>query len=151
MAIEPCPAPAGPQPAAWRVAAVTVLAVVTLGTAACRPAAPQVAGVPAQVDFNFHVRPILSDKCFACHGPDDRARKGGLSLHTRGGAFATLTTGHRAVGPGDTRKSELVHRILSTDPAGMMPVAQLPSPLAAVEKGPLGPGGASGTAANRIP
>jgi hypothetical protein len=137
MAIEPCPAAAGPQPVAWRVAAVTVLAVVTLGTAACRPSAPHVAGVPAQVDFNFHVRPILSDKCFACHGPDDRARKGGLSLHTRDGAFATLTTGHRAVVPGDTRKSELVHRILSTDPAVMMPVPDSHLSLTEVEKATL--------------
>ena len=93
--------------------------------------------MPAQVDFNFHVRPILSDKCFACHGPDDRARKGGLSLHTKDGAFATLATGRRAVVPGSTRKSELVRRILSEDPAVMMPMPESHLTLTAVEKATL--------------
>ena len=114
MAPEPHPAVAGPTRAAWSVAAAATLAAILIGTVACRPSAPVVAGVPAQVDFNFHVRPILSDKCFACHGPDDRARKGGLSLHTMEGAFATLATGRRAVVPGNAGKSELVRRILST-------------------------------------
>ena len=122
MATEPCPAVAGPQRAARRLAVGATLVATLIGSAACRPAAPAVAGVPEQVDFNFHVRPILSDKCFECHGPDDRARKGGLSLHTREGAFATLATGHRAVVPGNTGKSELVRRVLSTDPAVMMPM-----------------------------
>ncbi|WP_234800589.1 DUF1553 domain-containing protein [Luteitalea pratensis] len=93
--------------------------------------------MPEQVDFNFHVRPILSDKCFKCHGPDDRARKGGLSLHTRDGAFATLATGRRAVVPGNTGKSELVRRILSTDPAVMMPQADSHLELSDVEKATL--------------
>ena len=136
MATEPCPTAAGPQRAAWRLAAVAAC-VATLIGAACRPAPPAVAGVPEQVDFNFHVRPILSDKCFKCHGPDDRARKGGLSLHTRDGAFATLGTGRRAVVPGNTRKSELVRRILSTDPAVMMPMPDSHLELSDVEKATL--------------
>ena len=123
--------------AARRVAAVAALAATLFGTAACRPAAPVVAGVPAQVDFNFHVRPILSDKCFACHGPDDRARKGGLSLHTKDGAFAALANGHRAVVPGDTGKSELVRRILSTDPAVLMPQPESHLALSEIEKATL--------------
>jgi hypothetical protein len=118
------------------VAAAT-LAALLIGTVACRPSAPVVAGVPTQVDFNFHVRPILSDKCFACHGPDDRARKGGLSLHTMEGAFATLATGRRAVVPGNVGKSELVRRILSTDPAVMMPVPDSHLSLSEIEKGTL--------------
>ena len=137
MATEPCPAVAGPTRAAWRASAVTALVATLLGTAACRPAAPQVAGVPAQVDFNFHVRPILSDKCFKCHGPDDRARKGGLSLHTKEGAFATLADGRRAVVPGKPGKSELVRRILSTDPAVMMPVPDSHLTLTDIEKATL--------------
>ncbi|BCS35377.1 hypothetical protein TBR22_A46040 [Luteitalea sp. TBR-22] len=137
MAPEPCPVVAGPLRVARRPAALLFLAAVLAGGLACRPAAPRVAGVPDQVDFNFHVRPILSDKCFACHGPDDRARKGGLSLHTREGAFATLADGRRAVVPGSTRKSELVRRILSTDPAVMMPVPDSHLSLTDVEKATL--------------
>ena len=122
-------------PGAWPLGATLVATLI--GSAACRPAPPAVAGVPDQVDFNFHVRPILSDKCFKCHGPDDRARKGGLSLHTRDGAFATLATGHRAVVPGNTGKSELVRRILSTDPAVMMPMPDSHLELNDVEKATL--------------
>ena len=97
-------------------------AAVALAAAACSgPRAPQVAGVPDVVDFNFHVRPILSDRCFKCHGPDDRTRKAGLRLDTRDGPFTRLASGHTAVVPKDTRRSELVRRVLSTDPAVMMP------------------------------
>ena len=58
---------------------IGALAVITLGlglgVAACDRPAPPIAGVPDQVDFNFHVKPILSDRCFKCHGPDDRAAR----------------------------------------------------------------------------
>ena len=85
-------------------------------TAACHSAAPPIAGVPDRVDFNFHVKPILSDRCFKCHGPDERQRKGGLRLDVKDAAFATLESGHRAIVAGSTSKSELVRRITSTDP-----------------------------------
>jgi len=137
MATEPCLAVSCRQRAERRLAAAAALFATLLAAAACGPTVPVVAGVPAQVDFNFHVRPILSDKCFACHGPDDRARKGGLSLHTRDGAFATLATGRRAVVPGNARKSELVRRILSTDPAVMMPQPESHLALNDIEKGTL--------------
>jgi len=42
------------------------------------------------VDYNLHVRPILSDKCFACHGPDAKARQGGLRLDLADSAYASL-------------------------------------------------------------
>jgi hypothetical protein len=103
--------------------AVTAMAIGVLATA-CSPKAPPVEGLPEVVDFNFHVKPVLSDRCFACHGPDDRARKAGLRLDTRDGAFARLESGRRAIVPGSTRRSELVHRILSTDPAIVMPAPE---------------------------
>src|SRR4051812_39189212 len=99
--------------------ALTVAAVIS--NAACAPKPPAVRGLPEVVDFNFHVRPILSDRCFKCHGPDDRVRKAGLRLDTRDGPFTKLASGHTPVVPGSTRRSELVRRILSTDPAVMMP------------------------------
>ena len=79
------------------------------------------AGVPDVIDFNFHVKPLLSDRCFKCHGPDDRARKASLRLDIREVAFGELPSGRRAVVPGNTRRSELVRRVLSTDPKVMMP------------------------------
>ena len=46
-----------------------------------------VSNVPETIDFNFHVNPILSDKCFACHGPDDKQRKANLRLDTKEGLY----------------------------------------------------------------
>ena len=60
-----------------------------------------------KVDFNFQVRPILSDKCFQCHGPDARERKAGLRFDTREGAFAETESGARAIVPGNLAESEL--------------------------------------------
>lgn len=107
-----------------RLRLLCALAAVFTGAVACSPRAPQVAGLPDVVDFNFHVRPILSDRCFKCHGPDDRTRKAGLRLDTKNGPFAKLESGHYAVVPGSTRRSELVRRILSTDPQVMMPAPE---------------------------
>jgi hypothetical protein len=101
-----------------------ILAAALAVVNGCSPRAPQVDGLPEVVDFNFHVRPILSDRCFKCHGPDDRARKAGLRLDTEAGALAALESGRRAVVPRSTRRSALVHRILSTDPTVMMPTPE---------------------------
>ena len=98
---------------------------------------PPIAGVPDRVDFNFHVKPLLSDRCFKCHGPDDRQRKGGLRLDVQASALATLETGHRAIVPGSTSKSELVRRITSTDPKVMMPAPDSHLALDEVEKATL--------------
>jgi hypothetical protein len=92
-----------------------------VGASACGRRAPAVAGVPEVVDFNFHVRPILSDRCFACHGPDDRARKAGLRFDRKEVALGKLPTGHRAIVPGRPASSALVEHVLSTDPAVTMP------------------------------
>ncbi|MCH6198551.1 DUF1553 domain-containing protein [Aquiflexum sp. LQ15W] len=79
--------------------------------------------LPEALDFNIHVKPILSDKCFACHGPDLAAQKAGLSLHDPKMAFASLkdSPGKVAIHPGSLRKSELFHRIISEDPEFRMP------------------------------
>ncbi|CAN5165116.1 DUF1553 domain-containing protein [soil metagenome] len=76
-----------------------------------------------KIDYNFHVKPILSDRCFACHGPDKNKRSGDLRLDTPEGAFALLgdNKDHTAIIPGDTKNSELIKRINSNDPEYMMP------------------------------
>lgn len=76
-----------------------------------------------QISYNFHIRPILSDKCFACHGPDANKREADLRLDTEEGAFTGLkeSPGKFALVSGDLEKSEVYHRINSTDPGEMMP------------------------------
>lgn len=72
------------------------------------------------ISFNRHIRPILSENCFACHGFDSKHREAGLRLDTFAGATSDRD-GIRAVVPGDVEKSELWARIQSDDPDVMMP------------------------------
>ena len=78
-----------------------------------------------KVDFNFQVRPILSDKCFNCHGPDPRQRKAGLRLDTKEGAFGANKSGGHAIVPGNLEDSELVARITAEDESERMPPKSL--------------------------
>jgi hypothetical protein len=82
--------------------------------------------LPDYIDYNLHVRAILSDTCFACHGPDERAREADLRLDTEEGAFQPLTIseGNYAIVRGRPGQSELYRRIISDDPDYMMPVPQ---------------------------
>src|SRR5262249_33661137 len=86
-----------------------------------------------KVDFNFDVRPILSDKCFKCHGPDPRNRKAGLRLDTKEGAFGTTETGSNAVVPGNLEESELVNRITADDKSERMPPESMGRTLSTAE------------------
>jgi len=79
------------------------------------------AAEPAKVDFNFHIRPLLSDRCFACHGPDAKARKAKLRLDTPEGAYKALADGTPIIKPRDPAHSEVIRRITSTDPDEIMP------------------------------
>ena len=83
----------------------------------------KVEGLPERVDFNYHIKPILSDRCFACHGPDKNARSTDFRLDTEEGAFAALveSKGERAIVSGDPHNSEIFKRIISDDPEYMMP------------------------------
>lgn len=72
------------------------------------------------INFNRDIRPILSDKCFTCHGPDEQQRVNDLRLDRRDVAFAEHD-GQRAIVPGDLAASMLVQRITSTDPEMQMP------------------------------
>ncbi|WP_446053402.1 DUF1549 domain-containing protein, partial [Zobellia laminariae] len=79
--------------------------------------------LPKKVDFNQHVKPILSDKCFICHGPDKAKIKSGLQLHDPDLAYAesTNTPGLYSIDPGNPGNSEVVRRILTDDPEIIMP------------------------------
>ncbi len=79
-----------------------------------------------EISYNHDIRPILSDKCFLCHGPDANTRKVGLRLDLQEGAFAELTVnkGHFAIVSGSPEESELIRRIESTDPAVLMPLPE---------------------------
>ena len=71
------------------------------------PAAPK-------IDFDREIRPIFSDKCFACHGPDEKQRQVGLRFDTKEG-------GYRVIAPGDSGKSRLFQRISAPNKANRMP------------------------------
>jgi hypothetical protein len=83
----------------------------------------------AAIDFNRDIRPILSDHCFACHGPDEKQRKAKLRLDVREQAV-----GRQALVPGKPDESELVARIFAEEPSQRMPPPQSNKKLTAAQK-----------------
>ena len=79
--------------------------------------------IPAKIDFNFHVKPILSDRCFVCHGPDANTREAGLRFDIKEGAFAALgdAKDHYAIISKDSKNSTLVQRIFTENEEDVMP------------------------------
>lgn len=92
--------------------------------------------LPDDIDYNVHVKPILSEKCFACHGPDKAKQKAGLRLDEAAAAISELpeSPGKYAIIKGDPQGSELFHRILSQDPKYTMPTPASHMSLSAKEK-----------------
>ncbi len=78
-------------------------------------------GVAADIQFNRDIRPILSENCLACHGPDPGSRKAGLRLDTKAGLFEPTEKRGPTVVPGDLEKSELWFRVSTDDKDDMMP------------------------------
>lgn len=90
---------------------------LTFGIIAVLPGFLLAAAPPAsEIDFNRDVRPILSDNCFACHGPDAKRRRAKLRLDVR-----DVAVRNEAIVPGKPDASELVARILSEEPSSQMP------------------------------
>jgi hypothetical protein len=85
-------------------------------------------------DFTREVRPILSQYCFKCHGPDDKTRKGELRLDIRGEALKPAESGAPAIVPGKASASELVARILTEDEEEVMPPPSTKKALTAAQK-----------------
>jgi len=95
--------------------------LATGGAAAVAMAATVEPAAPARISFNRDIRPILSDNCFACHGPDSGNRQAGLRLDRFDDATAELESGTRAIVPEKAAESELVARITASDPDVVMP------------------------------
>ncbi len=85
------------------------------------------------VAFNRDIRPILSDRCFACHGPDGNHREAGLRLDQRASATGAVESGRIAIAAGRPEESELLKRVTSTDPDRRMPPGDNHKPLTPAE------------------
>jgi Protein of unknown function (DUF1553)/Protein of unknown function (DUF1549)/Planctomycete cytochrome C len=112
-------------------------ALIIALTAGITRSPASIAGEPA-LAFNRDIRPILSDKCFACHGFDAKQRKAGLRLDTPEGAFGTTDSGAVAIKPGDLDASELWRRIHSDDASERMPPPKSHKALTTPEKEAIG-------------
>jgi len=84
-------------------------------------AAPPATRTQPTIDFNRQILPILSDNCFACHGPDASQRKAKLRLDTKDGSRAELRDGGFAIVPGKSAESVLMQRVTAQEPAPRMP------------------------------
>ena len=80
-----------------------------------------IATAEREVQFNRDIRPILSENCFSCHGPDEAKRMTSLRLDTPEAASTTLSGGRRAIDPGQPESSEIYVRVASRDPIRRMP------------------------------
>ncbi len=90
--------------------------------------APRLSAAAAQdVQFNRDIRPLLSDRCFYCHGPDEKNRKAGLRLDTFEGATKDRG-GYRAIAPGKPDESELLRRVTAHDAGEVMPPPRAKKP-----------------------
>ncbi|MEX1223407.1 MAG: DUF1549 domain-containing protein, partial [Pirellulales bacterium] len=74
-----------------------------------------------RIDFNQQIRPILSDRCFLCHGPDEQQREGGFRLDLRDSAIGEAESGLHPIVPGKPDESELMLRVASDDEFEQMP------------------------------
>ncbi len=89
---------------------------------------------PDSIQFNRDIRPILSDACFSCHGPDGSRRQSALRLDSRESALSPAESGNSAIVPGDPQKSTLLERIESSDTDLVMPPPSTGKTLSALQK-----------------
>src|SRR6188474_1211281 len=101
-----------------RCPAGTFVRLLALG---CYAAPGWSLGAAQAISFNRDIRPILSDTCFQCHGPDSAQRQAGLRLDIRELALKPAESGETAIVPGKLDASELVRRIITNDPESRMP------------------------------
>jgi mono/diheme cytochrome c family protein len=99
----------------------------------CATAADSPKKATAHVDFNRDIRPILSENCYKCHGPDDGARKAKLRFDIRAEALKPAKSGDIPIVPGSPEKSQLVARVTASDPDDRMPPIKSGKTLTAVQ------------------
>lgn len=112
-----------------KIALITALTILTAGGSYYyfqgKGAATEIGeqAMPERVSFNFHIKPILSDRCFACHGPDQNHREAGLRLDLAEDAYRVLkdTPGVHGIVPGKPDLSGVYQRIVTDDPDKRMP------------------------------
>ena len=109
------------------------LAALGLAALVCLSAGQPAHAADSKLDFNRDIRPILSDRCFACHGPDAEDRQAGLRLDDRAAAVAALESGGTAIVPGKPEASEILARVASTDPDVIMPPPHVNKPVTPAE------------------
>lgn len=107
---------------------IPLLSLLSLTALAAAPV-QQAMQSSARIQFNRDIRPILSEHCFACHGPDKNKRKGKLRLDER-----EVALGRQAIVPGKPGESKLVARIQSSDETEVMPPPEMHKPLSAAQK-----------------
>ena len=101
----------------WRAAPAFIVCFLAAGFAPC---------YAQEVEFNRDIRPIFSDRCYACHGPDQANRKTKLRFDTEAGAKQDLGGAHFAVVPGDLANSTILQRLSANNPAVRMPLGGPP-------------------------
>ena len=99
--------------AAWSTVSFQAMGFPVMGSANANAA--------EAINFDRDIRPILSDHCFTCHGPDNNKRQAGLRLDQKEAAFSPVESGDTAIVAGQVGSSELIHRITSTDDSLVMP------------------------------
>lgn len=89
----------------------------------CTDTQAQETAMPDVIDYNYHIRPIFSDRCFKCHGPDANKRKAGLRLDTPEGAYAAFkdNPSMHAIVPGHPESSDAFQRLITKDTSLLMP------------------------------
>ncbi len=109
---------------------IFIVGVLLLSLAACSTSLPETIqqasiDLPEQVDFNYHIKPILSDRCYKCHGPDANQRQADYRIDLAEGAFSTTNGEHSQttynLSANNLSKSEVFHRLISDDEEYMMP------------------------------
>ena len=105
---------------------ILVFAIVTMSIFAytrCSDSQAQDTAMPDVIDYNYHIRPIFSDRCFKCHGPDANKRKAGLRLDTPEGAYAAFkdNPSMHAIVPSHPESSDAFQRLITKDTSLRMP------------------------------
>ena len=103
-----------------------VFAIAVMGIfvySRCSDTQAQETAIPDVIDYNYHIRPILSDRCFKCHGPDANKRKANLRLDTPEGAYAAFkdNPSMHAIVPGHPESSDAFQRLITKDTSLRMP------------------------------